>query len=49
MPTTRLVPSAYRQFNAVVVSAGLMQKTVKARMGVQAWNGLIRKVNNSPP
>lgn len=30
--------------NAVVVSSGLMEKTVKVRIGVQKWNNHIRKV-----
>lgn len=30
--------------NAVVVSSGLMAKTVKVRIGVQKWNNHIRKV-----
>ncbi|KAH6721163.1 ribosomal protein S17 [Leptodontidium sp. MPI-SDFR-AT-0119] len=43
MSTPKIVASATRQINAVVVSAGLMQKTVKARVGVQKWNGHIKK------
>ncbi|PVH87889.1 nucleic acid-binding protein [Cadophora sp. DSE1049] len=43
MSTPKVVASATRQINAVVVSAGLMQKTVKARVGVQKWNGHIKK------
>ncbi|RDW77281.1 hypothetical protein BP6252_05334 [Coleophoma cylindrospora] len=38
--------SARRQLNAVVVSAGLMQKTVKVRIGVQKWNSHVRKNYN---
>lgn len=44
MPTIRLAASASRQINAVVVSAGLMQKTVKARIGTQKFNKFIGKV-----
>lgn len=33
-----------RDITAVVVSAGLMQKTVKVRVGTQKWNSHIRKV-----
>jgi len=36
--------SVARQMNAVVVSAGLMAKTVKVRIGVQKWNNHIGKV-----
>ncbi|KAM3072040.1 hypothetical protein ACMFMG_008502 [Clarireedia jacksonii] len=35
-----------RQINAVVVSSGLMQKTVKVRVGQQKWNNHIRKKFN---
>lgn len=34
-----------REIPAVVVSAGLMQKTVKVRVGVQQWNNQIKKVS----
>jgi small subunit ribosomal protein S17 len=36
--------TSQRTINAVVVSAGLMQKTVKVRIGAQQWNSHIRKV-----
>jgi small subunit ribosomal protein S17 len=36
--------SASHQINAVVVSSGLMNKTVKVRVGVQKWNKHIQKV-----
>jgi len=39
--------TAQRTINAVVVSAGLMQKTVKVRIGTQEWNSHIRKVSLS--
>ncbi|RDL31845.1 uncharacterized protein BP5553_09247 [Venustampulla echinocandica] len=39
----KLAASAQRQINAVVVSSGLMNKTVRARIGVQKWNNHIRK------
>lgn len=48
MPTIKLAASASRQINAVVVSAGLMQKTVKARIGVQKMNKFLGKVRSSP-
>jgi len=40
----KVAASAARQINAVVVSAGLMAKTVKVRVGAQKWDGHIRKV-----
>jgi len=43
MSTQKLAASASRQINAVVVSACLMQKTVKVRIGQQKWNAHIRK------
>jgi hypothetical protein len=48
MSTTKIATAATRQINAVVVSAGLMQKTVKVRIGVQQWNAHIRKVGSLP-
>ncbi|KAH8661630.1 hypothetical protein BGZ60DRAFT_455675 [Tricladium varicosporioides] len=39
----KLAASASRQINAVVVSSGLMNKTVKVRIGVQKWNKHIQK------
>ena len=33
-----------RAINAVVTSAGLMQKTVKVRIGTKKWNKKVRKV-----
>jgi hypothetical protein len=44
MSAQKVAASASRQINAVVVSAGLMEKTVKVRVGVQKWNNHIRKV-----
>ena len=32
------------ELHGVVVSAGLMQKTVKVRVGGQKWNKIINKV-----
>lgn len=40
----KLAASAQRQINAVVVSSGLMSKTVKVRIGLQKWNKHIGKV-----
>lgn len=48
MSTLKVATSASRQINAVVVSAGLMQKTVKVRIGLQKWNSHIRKVRVHP-
>ena len=45
----KAVSSAARQINAVVVSAGLMQKTVKVRVGGQKFDRHIKKVNKFPP
>jgi small subunit ribosomal protein S17 len=33
-----------RELHGVVVSAGLMQKTVKVRVGLQTWNNDVQKV-----
>ncbi|KAM0157196.1 hypothetical protein ACHAPC_006647 [Botrytis cinerea] len=38
---------APRQINAVVVSSGLMEKTVKVRIGTQVWNEHLQKKFNS--
>jgi hypothetical protein len=40
----KIAASASRQTNAVVISAGLMEKTVKVRVGVLKWNSYIGKV-----
>ena len=34
-----------RVINAIVLTAGLMEKTVKVRVGGQKWNKHVRKVN----
>ncbi len=49
MSTPRLARAATRQIPAVVVSAGLMQKTVKVRVGYQQWNAHIRKASLLSP
>lgn len=46
MSAQKLAASASRQINAVVVSAGLMEKTVKVRIGQQKWNAHIRKASS---
>ena len=35
---------SFRELHGVVVTAGLMQRTVKVRVGGQAWNGKLKKV-----
>ena len=42
--STKVAKAAARQINAVVVTAGLMEKTVKVRVGVQVWNPKLQKV-----
>ncbi|OLN87653.1 37S ribosomal protein S17, mitochondrial [Colletotrichum chlorophyti] len=37
-----------RQLTGVVVSAGLMQKTVKVRVGGQQWNSKVQKMFTKP-
>jgi len=44
MAPTTLAASAYRQFHAVVVKAGYMQKTVTARIGDQMFSRRLGKV-----
>ncbi|RKF58802.1 putative ribosomal protein s17 [Golovinomyces cichoracearum] len=43
MAVRKAVEKAARSIPAVVISAGLMQKTVKVRIGVQQWDSLIKK------
>jgi small subunit ribosomal protein S17 len=44
---------SFRELHGVVLTAGLMQRTVKVRVGGQKWNGKIKKVsslqNKNPP
>jgi small subunit ribosomal protein S17 len=47
MSATKVAKTVTRQLNAVVVTSGLMAKTVKARIGVQQWNSYIQKVWSS--
>jgi len=47
MSIQKATTAATRQINAVVVSAGLMEKTVKVRIGTQKWNNHIRKKFNN--
>jgi len=39
---------SFRELHGVVVTAGLMQRTVKVRVGGQAWNGKLKKVTGNP-
>ncbi|POS82292.1 hypothetical protein EPUL_005950, partial [Erysiphe pulchra] len=41
--TRKVAEQAGKSIPAVVISAGLMQKTVKARTGMQEWNSRIKK------
>jgi hypothetical protein len=34
----------FRELHGVVISAGLMDKTVKVRVGGQKWNSFLKKV-----
>jgi small subunit ribosomal protein S17 len=34
----------FRELHGVVISAGLMDKTVKVRVGGQKWNAFLKKV-----
>jgi small subunit ribosomal protein S17 len=36
----------HREIPGVVVSAGLMQRTVKVQVGGQKWNSLLKKVRS---
>jgi ribosomal protein S17 len=47
---TQAAKTAYRTFrelHGVVVSAGMMDKTVKVRVGGQKWNSFLKKVGLS--
>ncbi len=37
-----------RELHGVVISAGLMDKTVKVRVGGQKWNSFLKKVSSVP-
>jgi hypothetical protein len=41
---TAAARQTFREIHGVVVSAGLMQKTVKVRVGGQRWNKQVKKV-----
>lgn len=40
---TKAVRRVTHELHGVVVSAGLMQKTVKVRVGGQSWNKIVKK------
>ena len=42
---TDLLPQAPKEFHGIVVSAGLMDKTVKVKLGGQRWEKRISKVS----
>lgn len=43
-PFTSAAKRVTRELHGVVVSAGLMQKTVKVRVGGRKWNSQVQKV-----
>lgn len=43
-PFTAAAKRVTRELHGVVVSAGLMQKTVKVRVGGRKWNSQVQKV-----
>lgn len=43
-PFTAAAKRVTRELHGVVVSAGLMQKTVKVRVGARKWNAQVQKV-----
>ena len=47
---THMVAAArktFRELHGVVVSAGLMDRTVKVRVGGREWNGFLKKVGKT--
>ncbi len=49
LPAIKTVFKTFRELHGVVVSAGLIDKTVKVRVGGQKWNAWLKKVSNHPP
>ncbi len=43
-PAASVARSAFRTLHGIVVTAGLMQRTVKVRVGGQVWNNRVKKV-----
>ncbi|KAK5653582.1 hypothetical protein OQA88_8844 [Cercophora sp. LCS_1] len=39
---------SFREMHGVVVTAGLMSKTVKVQVGAQKWNNFVKKYFNAP-
>lgn len=44
-----LLPTVPKEFHGIVVSAGLMDKTVKVQLGGQRWEKRIKKVRATGP
>jgi small subunit ribosomal protein S17 len=44
-PAATAVRQTFRELHGIVVTAGLMQKTVKVRVGGQTWNKKLQKVD----
>ncbi|KAK4136221.1 nucleic acid-binding protein, partial [Trichocladium antarcticum] len=44
----RTALKTFRELHGVVVSAGLMDKTVKVRVGGQKWNNFVKKFFDDP-
>ncbi|PKS07064.1 hypothetical protein jhhlp_005661 [Lomentospora prolificans] len=47
-PFTRAAQRVTRELHGIVVSAGLMQKTVKVRVGGRKWNSQVQKWFSNP-
>ena len=48
-PFTAAAARVTRELHGVVVSAGLMEKTVKVRVGGRKWNSIVNKVCHPSP
>jgi small subunit ribosomal protein S17 len=47
-PVSKAALRVTHELHGVVVSAGLMQKTVKVRIGNQEWNSIVKKYFSRP-
>lgn len=47
-PVAKAARRVTHELHGVVVSAGLMDKTVKVRVGGQKWNKIVNKVRELP-
>lgn len=50
-PVAKAARRVKHELHGIVVSSGLMEKTVKVRVGSQKWNKIVNKVclrSNSP-